>query len=235
MTHRPVAAQVLKLALVAAASLVANSTFAAVEVLNFQGLDLANDEGPANYYNGGAGSLGSTGGPNYGISFGPDAIACAGQPGGTCNTAAVPGGGLITFLGGPGDIMNRTAGFTDGFSFYYTSPSDTGSVTVWSGLDGTGTLLATLTLPQTPNGSASNPECLGESYCPWVAAGVTFSGTAESVDFSGAANQIGFANITVGSATAASPAPEPESVALMLAGLGVVGVMARRRRASLQA
>ena len=48
--------------------------------------------------------------------------------------------------------MDDPAGFTTGFSFNYSAYADAGAVTVWSGLDGTGTLLATLTLPTTPNG-----------------------------------------------------------------------------------
>lgn len=220
-----------KLAGASVLALTAHSAFANVEVLNFAGLDQLNNEAVLDYYNGGAGSLGSTGGPNYGISFGPDAITCAGQPGGNCNTAEVPGGpgaGLIYFVSGTGDIMNVAAGFTTGFSFFYTSPFNTGSVNVYSGLNGTGTLLATLTLPLTPNNSGSDPNCLGEPYCPYVPVGVTFSGMAESVDFSGTSNGIGFADITLGSQTAGN-VPEPSSLGLMLLGLGVAGTMARRR------
>jgi len=41
--------------------------------------------------------------------------------------------------------MDVAAGFTTGFSFYYSS-ADAGSVDVYSGLDGTGTLLASVPL-----------------------------------------------------------------------------------------
>jgi len=216
-----------------AASLATAPAFAAVEVLNFAGLNGASEEGPANYYNGGSGSLGSTGGPNYGISFGSDTITCNGQPGGSCNTAEIPGGpgaNIVFFLTGTGDIMDVVGGFTTGFSFDYSAVNSPGSVTVWSGLDGTGTLLATLDLSTTPNG-AGDPNCSGASFCPFSAAGVTFAGTAESVNFTGTQNQIAFADITLGSSSAGgTPAvPEPQNVALMLAGLGLLGVSARRR------
>ncbi len=217
-----------------AASMAAAPAFAAVEVLNFAGLNGAAEEGPANFYNGGTGSLGSSGGTNYGISFGNDTITCNGQPGGTCNTAQIPGGpgaNIVFFLTGSGDIMNVAGGFTTGFSFYYSAVNNPGSVNVWSGLNGTGTLLATLNLSLTTNG-AGDPDCFGANFCPFSTAGVTFAGTAESVDFTGTQNQIAFADITLGSPDAGgtSPAPEPENAALMIAGLGLLGVAARRRQ-----
>lgn len=66
-----------------------------------------------------------------------------------------------------------------------------------------------------------------------------FFGTALSVrfDLNGSdGNFQGFDNVTFGSAVALEPPsvaaiPEPETYALMLAGLGLVGFMARRRKA----
>lgn len=200
-------------------------------VLDFAGLDALANEGPADYYNGGAGSLGSVGGTNYGISFGTDTLTCASIENGGCNTSEIPGGpgaNAISFLSGPGDVMNVSAGFTDGFSFFYTSPFSPGTVTVWSGLDGTGTLLATLSLSQTVNG-VGDAACNGANYCPYVASGVSFAGVAESVDFSGTANGIGFGDITIGSQIAGA-VPEPGGMALVLAGLSVLGIRSRLQR-----
>lgn len=214
-----------------AALALAAPAHAAVEVLDFAGLNGNAQESPLDYYNGGAGSLGSTGGPNYGVSFGADALSCSGQPGGTCNTALIPGGpgaNTLFFLTGPGDVMNVAAGFTTGFSFYYAAAFEPGVVTVWSGLNGSGTLLATIDLAVTGDGSAV-PGCESTNFCPYTPIGVTFAGTAESVNFSGTANQIGFADITLGSSTAGA-VPEPSGVALMLAGLGAVGAVRRRQR-----
>lgn len=200
-------------------------------VLNFAGLNGTSEEGPGSYYDGGYGSLGSGPGPNYGITFGSDAITCSGRLAGGCNTELIPGGpgaNAVYFVSGTGDVMDVSAGFTNGFSFYYTSPNDSGTVDVYSGLDGTGTLLASLTLPTTTDG-ADQPGCDGTDFCPYTAFGVTFSGTAESVDFSGVENQIAFADITLGSAEPGT-VPEPASWALLGAGLAVLALGCTRRR-----
>jgi hypothetical protein len=198
--------------------------------LNFAGLNGNLNEQPLNYYNGGLGGLGSGPGPNYGISFGSDAITGSPQPGGSANTAMLPtGGNVLFFLTGGGDIMNKAAGFDTGFSFYYSAVNVPGTVSVWSGLNGTGTLLASLILPVTPNG-ASIPGCSGANFCPFQAAGVSFAGTAESVNFSGTANQIGFADITLGASTPVATTPLPPTWTMMLIGLAGFGFVAYRRK-----
>ena len=97
----------------------------------------------------------------------------------------------------------------------------TGSVSVFDGANGTGTELASLSLPSTPN-----------PYNVWVPVGVSFSGTAQSVVFSGAANFIGFDNITLGSETPGTgsvPEIDPNSFASALTLLfGSLAVMKRR-------
>jgi hypothetical protein len=214
----------------AALSLVAAQTAnAAIFVLNFAGLNGNAQEPVENYYNGGLGGDGSGPGPNDGIVFTSNGLACSGQPGGSCNTAEIPGGpgaNALFFLTGAAATMNVAAGFTTGFSFYYSAVNNPGSINVWSGLNDSGTLLATLALPLTPNDG--NAGCLGTNFCPYVPINVAFAGTAMSVDFGGSVNQVGFADVTLGSNTPG--APEPATWGLMLLGLGGVGAAARLSR-----
>jgi hypothetical protein len=177
--------------------------------LTFEGLQ--DEEQVLSYYNGGLGGYGSGPGPNYGITFGPDAIALIAMAfDGTGDFSGNPSGvTAVSFESGPGVVMSVPDGFTTGFSFYYASGANTGVVTVYDGANGTGNILGTVSLGATGTG------CNGSVYyysC-WDSQGVSFSGVARSVDFSGATNGIGFDNITIGSQTPGSgnPTPPPTS------------------------
>jgi hypothetical protein len=213
----------------------AASAHATTIVMNFDSLQ--NFEQVNNYYNGGFGSLGSGPGPNYGVTF-SNALVLNEFMNNEGLLVSPPNS--ITFLSGTGSIMNDPASFTTGFSFNYSAVNNPGVVTVWSGLNGTGTLLASLNLPLTPDGS-STAGCGGHDFCPDLPFGVTFSGVAESVNFSGTANQIVYDDITLGSPTplgspgAAPPLVTPLPAALPLfsagiAGLGAAGWLRRRRQ-----
>jgi len=193
----------------------------AANVLTFSGFQQPY-ETILSYYNGGFGGMGSGPGPSFGVVFGPDALALPNGP--SSNVENEPGGstGSMIFLSGPGDIMNVIGGFTTGFSFFYSAPYYTGSVTVYDGPDATGSVLATLFLDL--NGSY----CDGIlPYTCWTPIGVSFAGTAMSVDFSGTPNYIAFSNVTLGSAT---PGNVPEPGSLVLFGTGALGMAGAIRR-----
>lgn len=211
---------------------------AATVTLNFEGIGTyPNNEGIQiqNYYNGGTSSNGSSG-PNYGVSFGDNAITlCLNTPGVGCSNTSRGGVGdpatqytALFFLSGDQAYMNVAAGFDTGFSFNYASNNTPGFVDVYDGPNGTGNILAILTLPVNAPGCGSP---YNAAYCPFGPQGVTFSGTAHSVGFGGVANYIVFDDITLGSATPGGGAvPEPATWATMLLGFGVSGAALRRRR-----
>ena len=168
-------------------------------VLDFEGL--RDFEPVSQFYNGGTGGSGSGPGTNRGVAFSLNSLALidADAAGGGGNFGGEPSPDTVLFFrSGGAATMNVAAGFTTGFSFFYTSPFSTGTVTVYDGLNATGNVLATFTLPLTPNNGAPDPT---GSFSPFLPYGVTFSGTARSVDFAGSAERVAFDNITIGSAT----------------------------------
>ena len=166
-------------------------------ILDFEGL--GNLEQILDFYDGGLGGSGSGPGPDFGITFGPDALALIdADAGGSGNFANEPSANTIAFfLTGPGVVMNVKNGFTTGFSFFYTS-ARVGTVTVFDGPNGTGNVLATVPVEKQYN-TCGAPDPTGAFSC-WTPVGVTFSGTAFSVNFGGVWNQTGFDEITLGSA-----------------------------------
>lgn len=189
---------------------------AASVVLDFSGVG----EGAAvqDYYNGGTDSQGNSG-PNYGINFSGNSLGIHAY-----NGCCSPDPGIVYYLSGGAATMNVAAGFDTGFSFYYSS-SNNAFINVYDGLNGTGTVLATLSLANQYSNGCNN------GYCNWTPIGVTFAGTAHSVDFGGGDNNVGYDDITLGSAKAGGGAvPEPATWALMISGFGLAGVALRRRR-----
>ena len=221
------------------------TAFADPIVLNFEGINSTYPSGFAfinGFYNGGTSSDGTTG-TNYGITFSSNAQAiCLNTPGVTCSNTSRGGlgdpnsqkGGLF-FLSGANTFMDAPAGFTTGFSLFYTAIFDTGSLSVYSGVDGTGTLLASLNLPTTPSNCGGT---YNAGFCPFVPIGVSFAGTAQSISFAGVANQIVFDDVTFGSATPGpqpSAVPEPSTFVLMLTAAGAGAGALRRRVMATQA
>jgi hypothetical protein len=197
----------------------------AAAVLDFEGL--ADNEPVGAFYNGGEGGLGSGPGANLGVEFSSNALALVDEdaPGrdGSGNFGGEPSPDTaLFFLTGTAATMTVSAGFTDGFSFFYSATSLPGTIVVHSGPAGTGEVLATLALGLTPSNGAPDPT---GTFSPFVARGVSFDGVAHSVDFGGTINRIGFDNITFGSATptpgTGTPIPLPSGLP---AGLGLLGL-----------
>jgi hypothetical protein len=235
----------VKLLSVAAVAILATamSAQAGVIALTFAGVSsqpypFSDNPEVLNFYDGGTSSDGTTG-TNYGISFPSSAqVICLNTlADATCSNTSKgglgPAGSMQTamfFLNASTTFLDDPAGFTTGFAFDYVAVNDGGSIEVWSGLDGGGTLLASLTLPTTPIGPCAG---YGGTFCPFVDEGLTFAGTAMSIEFDGVANQIVYDDITFGSAiVGGGGAPEPGTVFSVVGGLAAIGWLQFRRRKS---
>ncbi len=118
-----------------------------------------------------------------------------------------------------GTYINVPAGIDYVLNFDFSTLADV-TVSAWSGIKGTGSLLnGTTTL-------AANTTDVNQPT--WTHATFTFSGPASSIVFSSSAGIATGAGFAIDNVTAV---PEPTSLALLAAALGVVGVAARRRQA----
>ena len=187
------------------------------------------------YFDGGTGGNGSTGGANLGVTFTAGSTAQTnGVNDGFANVPAAANGAAAyfnQFAAGADVYLDDPTGFTGGFSFWYSNGSGgTVEVDLYSGVDGTGSLVGSILLSSNNNVGDCDPSI---SYCEWSVGGTSFAGTVESVDFTGANDttfnnlETLFSDITIGSA---QPAPEPASLAMFAAGVALVGRVRRRKR-----
>lgn len=228
-------------AVVACGLLACGIASAAPILMNFDGM--AHAQGGQyldRYYDGGCGGayLGGSidcDGPDLGVEWKGLLVGgaqhglwsdSANQPGGTPTVGSF----LATNIPGTGakGIMNVAAGFETGLAFYYAHPSRRhGNLRIWSGLDGTGTLLANVAIGPT---TGSGCDGYSEDYSCWNAFGVAFSGIARSVTFLGQSNLIRFDNFTLGAVTPAVAVPEPAALGLFGFGVLLLGGFAALRR-----
>jgi hypothetical protein len=192
-----------------------------------------NQEEVLNYFSGRTGSLGSGPGPADGVTFTSNFTAfLSADDGGIGTFAGNPNGDMaFTFVANSqAAVMDVPLGFTTGLAFEYAELSTPESIYIYSGIAGTGTLLATLALPVTGNGFTSgNPACQNSSddqFCPFTAIGVDFAGTAESVVFTETEGQVALDALTLGSDVPGVSEPG----ALKMLGLGLACLLVASRR-----
>lgn len=162
------------------------------------------------YYNGGTAADG-TSGANLGVSF-VNVSGLSNDSNFTYYTNAPSAQGVAY----PHDTayINVASGVANNLSFWYSSASDVvGAVTVWSGLNGTGTELGSFDL--SANGTFNN----------WTHSTISFAGTAQSFNLTNAAaNYVAIDNV--------SSVPVPAAVWLFGTGLAMFGAVRRRGKAS---
>lgn len=218
-----------RFALGALALCAATFASAATVTLDFEGLK--NLELVQSFYGGGAGSAGSVG-TDYGITFDNNAQAVvSATAGGTGSLSNLPSGTTALFFQQGAVTLNLAQGFTDSFSFQYSTVTATGLVQIFAGENGTGALIDQYVISAL--GTNCKPGDL--DFCKWNAGGGAFVGTAHSIVFGGVANQIAYDNITFGNLALPNPnpnpnpTPEPGSLVLAAGALLALRTASRRR------
>jgi hypothetical protein len=110
-------------------------------------------------------------------------------------------------------VMNVADGFVGDVSFWYSSITGSTTVSVFDGLNATGSVLSSFTL-------ASN----STAYELFSLASQSFSGVGYSISFGGNDGQIAYDDVTV------NAVPLPAAALLFPLGAAALGLSARRKR-----
>lgn len=152
-----------------------------------------------NHFYNGGTDSGMNSGPNLGVQF----VGFITAPG--VGATSTPNFAYNNYAN---SYINVAGGFTAlDFTVGSLAPA---TISVYSGLNGTGTLLGSGVF----NGNAM----------AFVPGSVAFSGLARSVRLNGTINYTGLDDVSL-----TLPIPEPDTWAMLLAGLGIAGFAARRR------
>ncbi|MBM4053047.1 MAG: hypothetical protein FJ270_09985 [Planctomycetes bacterium] len=150
-------------------------------LLDFIGLQQL--EQVANFYNGGLGGNGSGPGPDFGAAF-SDARTYY-----TYNGCCSPNPGVIATISGPNMVINLD-GLISGIAFHYSATVNV-TVKAYSGVSGTGDVLATYVLsPNTSGGSSTG------AYNTWQPVEFVWSIGASSIVLSGNTNHWGIDQVS---------------------------------------
>jgi hypothetical protein len=160
---------------------------------------------------------------SQGVTFGLDALALQNDGlGGGINgeyftNNPSPLGAMAPV--GPDATMNVAPGFNGLASIWY-SATDATTVSIWSGVDGTGTLLHTWNL-------ANNAQvgCGDSPFCNWTQLSFDLGANiGRSIVFGNAASVAGFDNVAV------NTVPVPAALPLLAMGVAGMGAFMRRRK-----
>lgn len=169
------------------------------------------------FYNGGTDSAGNSG-TNFGVSFTASATSLSNDDLNNYFSHA-PTPGAVMFAPDSPAFLNAADGFTTSVSLYYSSDiAAPNSVNIYSGLNGTGDLLGSISLNMN-----AQTGCTDTAFCNFEQSTVAFSGTGKSISFDGSSGHTAFDDVTI------TPVPEPTTYALMMLGLAGIGMVARRR------
>ncbi|MFD2368132.1 PEP-CTERM sorting domain-containing protein [Pseudoduganella sp. GCM10020061] len=189
----------LKAGLASLAALSAAPAMAEVVVINFD--TMANNVFVNNYYSGGTDGRGNWGTIDRGVSF----IGFITAPG--VGATSTPN---YAYSNSPSSFINVSGGFS-AFNFTYGTLSPA-TISVYSGLNGTGTLLGSGVF--NGNAMAFQPGSIG------------FAGIGHSVMLTARPNYAALDDVAF---TYPAPIPEPQTWAMLLAGLLLTRFAARRR------